>query len=352
MSKIICAYSSLEFKCEFLPISLSSREVHHPIFNIPAKNLLSLSAQWSAGKLPPAETYLLYLALLNSTGLIEWRLPATYTDKTASIIANNMEQLIHIIGKIDVVSSSSLDSMTLPHFVMGQDTRDLSNSYYWIQIWNQNYTDWYNGVRSHLNDQELLRRELSLERLIKTSHKKIEDYPSILARWAAVAADFPTFNVSINNKNVELSDYWQDIIIKCAKEEAIYKIPEADLDELIAHCEEHVIGDGSIHAIALMRHLRKGRSMQQNYLGLGDIDLSMRKGTAYRILSPTTSAEDANIQNMIDNAPVKEPVRSNYPTTMEYIKAKARWNVATLYKTSTPTPTPTPTSSESEVSST
>lgn len=332
MAKIICAYSSLEFKCEFLPISLSSREVHHPIFNIPAKNLLSLSAQWSAGKLPPAETYLLYLALLNSTSLIEWRLPATYTDKTASIIANNMEQLIHIIGKIDVVSSSALHSMTLPHFVMGQDTRDLSNSYYWIQVWNQNYNDWYDGIRSHANDQELLRRELSLEKLIKTSHKKIEDYPSILARWATIAADFPTFEVTISGRKMELAEYWEDIIIKCAKEEAIFKIPENDLVELINHCEENVVGDGSIHAIALMRHLRRGRAMQQNYLGLGDIDLSMKEGTAYRILSPSTSAEDANIQNMIDNAPVKEPVRGNYPTLIEFIKAKARWNIAKQYK--------------------
>lgn len=331
MAKILCSYSSVEFNCEHLPISISSREISHPLFHLSSKKLLSLSAQWALGKLSPTETYLLYLSLLHSTSLIEWRTPAIYTPKTAGIIANNMEQLIHIIGKIDVLSQTTLTSLVLPHFVVSPDTADLSNSYYWIQVWNQNYTDWYEGVRSHANDQELLRRELSLQKLIKTPHRSIEDYPSILSNWARIAANFPTFSVNISGKKMELADYWESIIIKCAKADSIFKVPAADLNELIEHCEEELITDGSLHALALMKYLRKGKSMQQNYLGLGDIDLSMKEGTAYRILSPETSAEDANIQNMIDTAPTSEPIRGNYPTILEYIKAKARWNVAKTY---------------------
>ena len=103
--------------------------------------------------------------------------------------------------------------------------------------------------------------------------------------------------------------------------------------ELIEHCEEHIIGDGSIYAIALMKYLRKGAEMQKNYLGLGDIDLSKNSLTSYRILKPTESAEDANIQNMIDSAPTSEPNRKDYPDAISYIKAKARWNIASNYKT-------------------
>ena len=331
MAKILCGYSSIEFSCEHLPLSLYSREVTHPLFHVSKKKLLSLAAQWSTGKLTPTESYLTYLSLLHSTGLIEWRTPASYTSKTNAIIANNMEQLIHIVGKIDVIKHPSF---VLPHFVIGTDTSNLENSYHWIQIWNQNFTDWMDNVKDHSNDQELIRREAGLQKLIKSSHKNIEDYPKILAAWAATAGDFPTFKVKVNGVSMELCDYWESIIIKCAKEETIFQVPESDLRELIEHCEDNIIAEGSIYAMALMKYLRNGAAMQKNYLGLGDIDLSSQAGTAYRILSPTTSAEDANIQNMIDTAPTKEPMKHMYPDLISYIKAKGRWTIAQNYSQS------------------
>lgn len=325
MSKIICAFSGVEFSCEHLPFAISSREVTHPLFHVSKKKLISLAGMWSNGKLTPTESYLTYLSLLHSTSLIEWRVPAKYNDKTAQIIANNMEQLIHIVGKIDVIKHPSF---VLPHFVISSDTSNLENSYHWIQIWNQNYNDWSQNIKDHSNDQELQRRELGLQKLIKSSHKNIEDYPKILANWARIAGDFPTFNVTIRGVKMELADYWESIILKCAKAESIFQVPENDLKELIEHCEDNILGDGSIYAIALMRFLRKGAEMQKNYLGLGDIDLSRSSITSYRILKPTESAEDANIQNMIDTAPASEPNKRDYPSLIEYIKAKARWNIA------------------------
>ena len=240
-----------------------------------------------------------------------------------------MESLIHIVGKIDVIKHPSF---VLPHFVISSDTCSLENSYHWIQIWNQNYNDWHDNIKSHANDQELSRRENSLQKLLKTSHKNIEDYPRILAEWASKAGDFPTFKVKINGTSMELADYWESIIIKCAKEETVFHVNENDLRELIEHCEDNIIAEGSIYAMALMKYLRKGQSMQRNYLGLGDIDLASKEGTAYRILKPETSAADANIQNMIDNAPATKPEKHKYPTLIDYIKALGRWNMAQNYK--------------------
>jgi len=330
MSKIICAFSGVEFSCEHLPFPLSSREVTHPLFHVAKKKLIGLAGQWAAGKLTPTESYLTYLSLLHSTSLIEWRVPASYTPKTASIVANNMEQLIHIVGKIDVIKHPSF---VLPHFVISPDTCTLENSYHWIQIWNQNYNDWAQNIKDHSNDQELQRRELGLQKLIKSSHRNIEDYPKILANWASIAGDFPTFTINVRGVKTDLSDYWESIIIKCAKAETIFQVPENDLRELIEHCEENIVADGSIYAMALMKYLRKGAEMQKNYLGLGDIDLARSSITAYRILKPTESAEDANIQNMIDTAPQNEPNKRDYPDLISYIRAKARWNIASNYAT-------------------
>ena len=330
MAKILCAFSGIEFSCEHLPFSLQSREVSHPLFHVSKKKLIGLAGQWSQGKLTPTESYLTYLSLLHSTNLIEWRTPASYTPKTNSIIASNMEQLIHIVGKIDIIKHPSF---VLPHFAIGPDTNTLENSFHWIQIWNQNYNDWAENIKDHSNDQELQRRELGLQKLIKSSHKNIEDYPKILANWARVAADFPTFQVTIKGVKTSLDDYWESIIIKCAREESIFQVPENDLRELIEHCEENIVAEGSIYAMALMKFLRKGASMQKNYLGLGDIDLARNSLTSYRILKPTESAEDANIQNMIDTAPKNEPNKRDYPDLISYIKAKARWNIASNYAT-------------------
>lgn len=332
MAKIICSHSGVEFSCEHLPFPISSREISHPLFSVSSRKLIGLTSSWAAGRLSQTENYLLYLALLNSTSLVEWRVPAIYHDRTPQIIANNMEQLIHIIGRIDAIKHPSF---VLPHFVISQDTCSLENSYHWIQAWLQNYNDWRDNVKSHANDQELTRRENSLNKLIKTSHKKIEDYPRVLAQWARIAADFPLRMVKVRGIKMELADYWEEIIIKCANDESAFHINAADLQELYDHCEDeliapvdrdgnYTIGEGSLYATTLMRYLRKGIQRQQNYLGdLGD---SISGGlTAYRILSPETSASDANIQAMIDAAPDKEPQKRDYPSLIAYLKAKSRW---------------------------
>lgn len=346
MAKIICAYSGVEFACEHLPFAISAREIAHPLFSVHKRKLLGLASRWAEGELSHTENYLLYLALLNSTGLIEWRTPVVYNDKTSAIVANNMEQLLHIVGKIDVIKHPSF---VLPHFVISPDTNTLDNSYNWIQIWNQNYNDWAEQTRSHFNDQELLRRENALQKLIKTSHRRIEDYPKILAAWARVAGDFPTFDVTVMGKKQELADYWESIVVKCAKEETVFQVNEDDLRELIEHCEDNLVGDGSLNAVSLMKYLRKGAAMQKNYLGLGDIDLASKEGTSYRILKPAESAEDANIQNMIDSAPQSEPQKSQYPTLIEYIKAKARWSIAQNYKITGQRSTDTPTAGQENI---
>lgn len=255
---------------------------------------------------------------------MEWRTPAQYTPQTQQIIANNMEQLIHIIGRVDAVSHPSL---VLPHFVIGYETRTLENSYHWIQVWIQNYNDWYDGVKSHANDQELTRRENSLNKLIKTSHKRIEDYPRILANWASVAGNFPVFTVKVKGISMSCSEYWESLIIKCANANTAFGIPSADLNELIEHCEDEIEGEGSIYSRALMKYLRAGREMAQNYLGLPvDLGFSGRELTSYRLLDPANiSADEANVQNMIDSAPEKEPKEKDYPNKISYLKAKGRW---------------------------
>jgi hypothetical protein len=237
-----------------------------------------------------------------------------------------MEQLLHMIGRIDAIQHPSFK---LPHFGISSDTCNLENSYHWIQVWQQNYNDWIQNIKDHANDQELITRELSLQRLLKSSHRRIEDYPKRLASWARLAGDFPEeITVTIQGVKQSLADYWESIIIKCAKAEQIFMVPAADLQELIEHCEDNVVADGSIYAMALMKFIRQGKKMQENYLGLGDIDLAARSLTSYTILPKGTTAAQANLQNMVDKAPTKEPFKHQYPDLISYIRAKSAWIAA------------------------
>jgi len=334
MASIVCAKSSVIFACEHMPLSLSSREVSHPIFSISKKKLISLAGQWHIGKLSPTESYLLYLALLNSTELIIWRVPAQYTAKTASIVANNMEALIHIIGKVDVIQHPSF---VLPHFAISSDTCNLENSYHWIQAWIANYNEWYDGLKSASEREEyksrLESRETSLSRLIKTADTSVEDLSIVLASWAEVAGNFPEFLTShpITRRPIPINEYWKQIIRACANDDAIWRFPSGDISELIHHCEDNII-HGNIQSHSLMKLLRNGQKRHADYLGFSDIDLGGKQATSFTILDSESSSEDANKIAAINAAPELEPLAKNYPNKFSYLKAKANWDMARRYK--------------------
>jgi hypothetical protein len=336
MAKLTCSKSSVLFSCEHMPITLSSREYAHPMFSVSKKKLLGLSGKWAANQLSPTESYLLYLSLLDSTDLIIWRVPAIYTNQTAQIVSNNMEQLIRIIGKIDVISHPAF---VLPKFAISPDTCDLTNSVHWIQAWHTNYVDWYDGLAESAAAEKLKStlstREESLHRLIKSPTSKANEsqLAPILAGWAEVAGGFPSFKTlhPVTKTYLPVSEYWKQIIRACANEDSIWKFPLSDITELIEHCEDNVI-HGSIYAHALMKLLRSGAKKHTDYLGFGDVDLSGRSATVFSLLDATSSAGDANKLAAIQSAPDHEPRPQSYPNRFAYLKAKLSWDMAQRYK--------------------
>lgn len=318
--KVLCAYSGIEFSVEHFPAYLSNC-VTHPVFDLPQHRLLSYANKWAAGELTQTDSYLLFLSLLNSTDLIFWRSSAERTQQTASLIAQNMEKLLSIVGKINIIKHPAF---ALPHFVISHETRNLKNVQYWIEAWTEAYEDWSKGYKNRSIEQRLIQREAALEKLIKNPQKSVDSYANILADWAAEAGDFPTSATLVGSKSIPLSEYWKQIIRKCAKAESVFSIPKQDIEELIEHCELN-IPHGSIFAAALMKLLRNGLTSQKDFLG---VDLSE---VTFRILSPETSVEDANKQSIIDSAPKQEPKITDYPTRFAYVKAKLAWQMAQNY---------------------
>lgn len=327
MAKLTCSKSGITFNCEHMPLAFGA-SISHPLFHTPQKKLISLAGVWSAGKLSDTESYLLYLALLDSTSLIHWRSPATLTPATSSVIASNMESLLRIISKINLIHHPSF---TLPSFAISQDTSTLSNSGHWIQSWVQNYHEWYDSyLDSHAREelkQRLDHREEVLQRLIKSS-VPVEEYAKVLAEWAAVAGNFPTHTTPHfkSGQPIELREYWKHIIRCAGNEDKIWQFPRADIVELIEHCED-TITHGNIYAHTLMRYLRAGLKKFDDYCGFGDWDIA-GKPTEFTIVPPGSSTYDTNMVAIRMTAPATEPKISQYPTRFEWLKAYTKWKVS------------------------
>ena len=338
--KILCSISGVEFTCEHFPAYLSSREVTHPIFNLPQKKLLSYLGKWSSGELTPTDSYLLFLSILNSSDLVEFRVPVSKNAFTDSLVAQNMEPLAKIISKLNAVTNPQI---VFPHYVVSPDTKFLSNIKHWIENWNQAYKDYKDGYAREYESRKLITRETALERLIKNPHLPISAYASKIADWAAVAGAFPTYTVisPFSGLKISMADYWKDIIQRCSRDESIFAVPQVDILDLLEHCED-TIPIGTIYSNALFKVLRGAISKQKNFLGLGDMDLSRGK---FQILSSTDTTETANLKAMIDSAPEAEPTLAQYPNKVAFLKAKLRWQMKQKYSSSN---TPVQTEGETE----
>lgn len=332
--KILCAKSGLYFKCEFFPFNLDNATVSHPVFSLPQKKLLALTPKWAAGEFNGPDSYLLFLSLLSSTGQIEFRSPCSYTQETDQIVANNMEELIQTIGQINLITHPSF---SLTQVAITRENHTLENVSYWISNWSQCIKDFKDSYVTFNERQDLNRREAALEKLIKAPYREIA-LATQIANWAEIAGAFPTFTVTTQFGTLSCADYWKLIIRKCINTESIFSIPNADIQELIEHCETE-IPHGTIYAHTLMQMLRTGKEKQVNFLGLGEWD-SSSSSLNYVLLQGDDSVEKANLQLLIQTAPQEEPSLRDYPSRFEWLKAHTKWKIAASVSSSSQSSSP------------
>lgn len=339
---ILCSYSGIEYKCSYVPksLKLTNSESHHPLFDASYKQLIELTKEWVEGNLNEVETYLLYLALLKSTELVDFRIPAIRTSLTDSIVASNMESLIDIV---EIIVSTGIDKaknrLLMPRYVISTDTNNLSNTKYWISNWVSCYKEYIDGYKMSTALEKISAKESALQVLIKDRSKDVSSYAKQLASWASLAGGFKIDDCIVadgsnNDRPILLSVYWERIIITCCKKSNIFEIHDADLAELIEHCESNIdlISSGII-GHTLMAVLRSAAKTKENYFSLGDLDIG-DKGTVYKILDADANVEDANKIVLIDSAPLYEPKENEYPSKLHYLKARVKWDMAQRYAAS------------------
>jgi hypothetical protein len=328
MAKAICSKSGVEFEVSHFPYYFRKGELSHPVFILETKTLLGLVSKWANREFTETDTKLYFLALLNSTNLIEWR---TYARPEMHICEANMEALIRMVAWIDTIKHPNL---SMPKFAITKETANLANAKHWIEAWVTAKAEFENGYREYTINQKIIRREHALEKLIKDTHRTPESYAAHLAEWAAMVAQFPTFAVKIDGKVMTCSDYWKDIIRKCGNTNyQTWKLDKNDLQELTEHIIDNV-DHGSIFAAALLKLLRAATVRHSSFLGLEFT--TGPNNTGFTILDDNASIEQANIQALIAGAPETEPREFEYPTRIAYLRAKIRWEMASRYATLAP----------------
>lgn len=332
MSRVLCSYSGVDFKCEHFLLYNTKRESHHPIFDLPTKELLAMQDQYDSGKFSYTENYLYYLALFRTTGLVSFRYPAVQTGQTQSIIANTMPALLRMVYRIHTISYTSNSTISsvldLPSFVLSEETNKLDNTKYWLEVWERNYADYQQGYKNTSLIRDIAHYEEQIEKRIK-SHAEPSAYGHLLAEWASRAGAFPTDIVwNENDKDEPANEYWKRIIRIAAKGDSIFHIPVEDLNEVIEQCEDNIFqGDGAIQGHILMRLLRDAREKKVSFGALGAVDIR----DAFKILDADASTEDANLLSIINSAPINPPVESAYPNKLAFRIAKMKYNQAQEY---------------------
>jgi len=309
MAHAICAKSGIPFDIQYFPYNFTEGELHHPVFDLTYEQLTSerLLSRWLNRSMTEIDTKLYFLALLHSSGLVEF---TTYARPTLAVCELNMEALLDILGWTHTIIHPRL---AMPRMCISQDTASLDNVRNWIAAWNSARSDFENGYKELTRNQLMMRKEDTLQRLIKDQQKELHDFAGILADWATLSAEFPTFSTTVNGVTIPLCDYWKQILITCSKSPThIWRLDVDDMRELLDHLEDN-LEHGSIYAHAVMKLIRDGIATHNNYLG-------------FSIINYAEDVQVANQKILADNAPSQEPKLIDYPNKIMYLKDKIRWD--------------------------
>lgn len=315
--KLYCQYSGINFTLPHLQTARVSTLTVHPAFHMNRAQLYHLYSDWQEGLIEhPNDRRLLFLAILNSTGLIEWQATANPSD---AVVNAQMPNLYYTCKWVTAVT---LPAMKLPRFAVTKDTRSLENIGEWLKVWEQIRTDFEAGYRTMSQIEKQKEREVMLERLIKGTADTAK-YAGLLSQWAFDAGNVPE----------GIRSYWRQML--CTKGLGILSLNKTDMEELVEHFEETLAEHGSIYSFTFLSYIRW--MQKQIVTGIGFnikesrdlVDIVIR--SEYNIIDAdddSTLTERSNIQKLINSAPTIQPIEADYPTKVAFLRANISWKMA------------------------
>ena len=305
MAKLRCPISGILYSCDHIPVTVA---IAHPVFSLQPKKLIGLYARYTKGELPNTDSYLLLLALLNTIESLEWRVPCSLDPKepsTAALIATNIAQLVTVLEKSNAIT---IPSFKQPGYIITYNNSDLANLPIYIKAWRDNIRDFHSAYKQDKLDAKARAIEATLQKLINNGEDKLTAVK--LADWAHLCASFPADKV----------EAYQKLIRSCYNQEKMFKYKLSQIEEVKEYCLAN-IEPGSIYSHALYSTLEKGIDLNKGYLG-------------YTLLDISNIGNNEELAILVAKAPEEEPVRTDYTSSVEFLKAKLRYNTAKRLKDS------------------
>jgi hypothetical protein len=296
------------------------------VFALSYTQLHALYSQHCKGQLPAKDSYLLFLAFLNSSDQIDWQHPVTLDpnkDSTKKLIENYLAQLVSVLEKTGLIRHPSFSQ---PSFKVTLHTAYLEQIPCWIEAWQDNIDSFYTGRADLKTQQDLQAVENRLSRLI-LSGEKPEKFAHVIANWANQAAIFPEIKAELYMKTIR----------SCFNINKMFNTPLPLLKE-IKDCCECNIEVGSIHFHTLMHVLKEGIARHVDYLGGSSLALGYTLLDSPIGQKPTVAMRQAEAKTDDDllalaaNAPSEEPKAADYDSSLELLKAKLAYRVAKKLK--------------------
>lgn len=327
--KLLCRYSGLAYQTDYFQ---EDKMVDcHPIFRASQRDLLAKARKWGEGKYEENEEKLLFLALLNSTGAVDFKTPAS---PSRSIVLQNMEALFKLVAWHEHVNPGTFK---LPTFRVSDYDYTLSNVHVWITSWYECRAEWMRtGDRKALQDS-LETREFIISKMIN-SGKSAEEMAPRLASWAMIAAKVPLWT----------RDYWTALFK--LKGDAIYDQEHLDgLESCLQWMQDKLFavgsygaGAGTTYAILTLQLLQ---SLKERCEGGQLADLLGNEARSFSFSSINEEGEESEEKGvefqgrelvtwklMAAEAPTEEPKREDYPSLGAFIRARANFSAVRILR--------------------
>lgn len=328
--RVKCRYSGVDFTVSsFSQIYLKNSSAH-PIMYCPTEILLKQTENWANAELTETECSLLFVALLKSTDLVEFRTPASPDIKT---IKKNMDRLILTVGW----RTATGDVFPVPKFVVDTYTKDLETISGWLDAWNDAKSDWeIKGISWSLS-QKLALREEALMKMIRSPSRKEDTYARQMAKYILEITQAPLY----------LHEEWTEIFLLKDNQD-IWKTETEVIEKLLEWMEIN-LNPSTLIAHDAFSRIRKIKNIAEKGisggLGLDDLpEIYNEKGLpVFRIIKTAIdsnyqmpenrehisfeSIEDHNLQVAIANAPENLPQPSEYKSRVDYLRALSAWRI-------------------------
>lgn len=310
--KVICTKTNIEFTAAgFNQFYIRSE---HPLFSAEYATLLEIAEIWRLGELSEGESRVLFIALLNSTGKLDWKTktPATPSEE---IVQKYMEQVLLAVNWIHIIGYRT----NLPTIAINSSTQSMTNIGSLLNTWNNIQKEVTSGVHMLAAREKIEASQIKVRKLIIGNKEDTEAYARNLARWFLLAANVPKGSIPHpSGVDTNLHEYWTELFL--LKGMAVYSASVTDLEEILETMTDK-LPMNSQYAVAAYQHINAIYQAAK-----GGILAALTGPDNYVILSGD-SAEVVAVARGAEQAGEAAPEEKDFGTRTAYLLARARWKL-------------------------